>query len=70
MYISEKFKYLINKLICVTPAQRLGLNEILEHPWVRKYNRINCENEINSKNEFDDHETDKDVIDEFKSRKV
>ena len=58
--ISEEFKDLINKLICVTPAQRLGLNEILEHPWVRKYNRINCENEM---------DIDKDVIDEFNKRK-
>ena len=58
--ISEEFKDLINKLICVTPAQRLGLNEILEHPWVRKYNRINCENEM---------DIDKDVFDEFNKRK-
>ena len=58
--ISEEFKDLINKLICVTPAQRLGLNEILEHPWVRKYNRINCEHEM---------DIDKDVIDEFNKRK-
>ena len=58
--ISEEFKDLINKLICVTPAQRLGLNEILEHPWVRKYNRNNCENEM---------DIDKDVIDEFNKRK-
>ena len=58
--ISEEFKDLINKLICVNPAQRLGLNEILEHPWVRKYNRNNCENEM---------DIDKDVIDEFNKRK-
>ena len=58
--ISEEFKDLINKLICVTPAQRLGLNEILEHPWVRKYNRNNCENGM---------DIDKDVIDEFNKRK-
>ena len=58
--ISEEFKDLINKLICVTPTQRLGLNEILEHPWVRKYNRNNCENEM---------DIDKDVIDEFNKRK-
>ena len=58
--ISEEFKDLINKLICVTPAQRLGLNEILEHPWVRKYNRNNCENEM---------DIDKDVFDEFNKRK-
>ena len=70
MDISEEFKDLINKLICVTPAQRLGLNEILEHPWIRKYTGINYENEINSKNEFGDYEMDKDVINEFKSRKV
>ena len=58
--ISEEFKDLINKLICVTPTQRLGLNEILEHPWVRKYNRNNCENEM---------DIDKDVFDEFNKRK-
>ena len=63
-------KYRINKLICVTPSQRLCLNEILEHPWIRKYTGINYENEINSKNEFGDYEMDKDVINEFKSRKV
>ena len=58
--ISEEFKDLINKLICVTPTQRLGLNEILEHPWVRKYNRNNCENEM---------DIDKNVFDEFNKRK-
>ena len=70
MDISEEFKDLINKLICVTPSQRLCLNEILEHPWVRKYTGINYENEINSKNELYVYEMDKDVIDVFKSRKV
>ena len=68
--ISEEFKDLINNLICVTPSQRLSTDEILEHPWIKKYTMINFENEIHSQAEFENFYMDKDIIDEFNSRKV
>lgn len=68
--ISDEFKDLINNLICVTPSQRLSLDEILEHPWIKKYTMIDFGNEIKSQAEFENFYMDKDVIDEFNSRKV
>ena len=35
--ISDELKSLINKLICYDPSERYNLNEILEHPWIKKY---------------------------------
>lgn len=32
--LSEEFKDLINNLICITPNLRIGIDKILEHPWV------------------------------------
>ena len=68
--LSEEFKDLINNLICVTPSQRISLDEILEHPLIKKYTRINLDNEVISQAEFENFYMDKDVIDEFNSRKV
>ena len=60
--ISDEFKDLINKLICITPNQRLEIDKILEHPWVKKYNETQTELE---------HDCyDKDIFDEFNSRKI
>ena len=68
--ISEEFKDLINNLISITPSQRLNLDEILEHPWIKKYTRINYENDIHSLDEFEKEFFDKDIIDELNSRKA
>ena len=42
---SKKFKfYFINKnkdLLHKNPEKRLTINEILEHPWIQKYQKIN-----------------------------
>ena len=35
--ISDEFKDLINGLICITPSQRFNIEQILEHPWLKKY---------------------------------
>ena len=35
--ISDELKSLINKLICYDPSERYSLDEILEHPWIKKY---------------------------------
>ena len=68
--LSEEFKDLINSLIRFTPSQRLNLDEILEHPWIKKYTKTNWENEIPSLAEFEYEFYDKEVIDEFNSRKI
>ena len=68
--ISEEFKDLINNLISITPSQRLNLDEILEHPWIKKYTRINYESDIHSLDEFEKEFFDKDIIDELNSRKA
>ena len=73
--ISDEFKDLINKLICFTPNQRLDMDKILEHPWVKKYNNeIHDNNNYNKNqetlNEFENDIFDKDIFDEFKKRKV
>lgn len=60
--LSNEFKDLINHLICFDPKERLSIEEILEHPWI-KINEPN--NEIN-KNEF---YIDKNVVEELRRRK-
>ena len=35
--ISDELKSLINKMICYDPSERFNLDEILEHPWIKKY---------------------------------
>ena len=67
--ISEEFKDLINNLICVTPSQRLDIEQILEHPWMQKYTGINFINNC-SKDELENFFTDQDIVNELKSRKV
>jgi serine/threonine protein kinase len=60
--LSSEFKNLINRLISYEPKERLSIDEILEHPWIKmnvKYNYIN-------KNEF---YIDEEVVKELKKRK-
>ena len=61
--LSNEFKDLINKLVCFDPKERLSIEEILEHPWI-KMNGSNIE--LNKNNEFC---IDKDVIEELERRK-
>ena len=65
--ISDEFKDLINNLIGLNPAQRFNIEQILEHPWIKKYNK---EININGKNVYEIMDIDQDVINEFNSRKV
>ena len=65
--ISDEFKDLINNLIGLNPAQRFNIDQILEHPWIKKYNK---EININGKNVYEIMDIDQDVINEFNSRKV
>ena len=58
--ISDEFKNLINSLISLTPAKRLSIDEILKHPWLIKNMGINYN---------DSENIDKEVINEFTSRK-
>ena len=70
--ISEEFKDLINNLINLDPLQRLNVDQILEHPWIKKY--INEKIRDNNKTEEEsgnvDDSIDQDIVDEFNSRKV
>jgi serine/threonine protein kinase len=74
--ISDEFKDLINGLICITPSQRFNIEQILEHPWLKKY--IKEENDTMDKNDKDIQSGNKlgkdfiddDVLNEFISRKV
>ena len=59
--LSSEFKHLINHLICFEPKERLMIEQIMEHPWIKmnvKYNYLN-------KNEL---YIDEDVVSEFKKR--
>ena len=66
--ISEEFKDLINNLICITPSQRFNIEQILEHPWFKKYILENNSN--SNKVEVNNNFVDEEVINEFKSRKI
>jgi serine/threonine protein kinase len=65
--ISDEFKDLINNLIGLNPSQRFTIDQILEHPWIKKYNK-----EINTNDQkgLENNDIDQDVINEFNSRKV
>lgn len=63
--LSKEFKDLINHLICYDPNQRFGIEEILEHPWIK----MNV-----SKTEFNKDYNyclfiDEEVVKELKKRK-
>ena len=68
--ISEEFKDLINKLININPSQRLDIEQILEHPWIKKYNKEkNNDKSDNDEIEDEENSIDEEIINEFKSRK-
>lgn len=65
--ISDEFKDLINNLIGLNPSQRFTIEQILEHPWIKKYNK---EINTNDQKALENNDIDQDVINEFNSRKV
>ena len=66
--LSDEFKDLINNLISLNPTQRLDIENILEHPWIKKYTRINY-GENYTQADFEKDFYDEDIIDELSSRK-
>ena len=54
--ISEEFKDFINKLICYNCDDRMNFEEIIAHPWMRKY-------------QMNEKEGNKIIVDELKMRK-
>lgn len=59
--LSKEFKDLINHLLCFDPNQRLRIDDILNHPWIKNNTIFN--------NNDDDFYIDSDIIDELKKRK-
>jgi serine/threonine protein kinase len=68
--ISEEFKDLINNLICITPSQRFNIEQILEHPWFKKYITEIHSDKDNKIIEMKNNYVDEEVISEFNSRKI
>lgn len=54
--ISEEFKDFINKLICYNCDDRMSFEQIVEHPWMKKYQN-------------NEKEGNKIIVDELKMRK-
>lgn len=69
--ISDEFKDLINGLINLNPAKRLTIDEIIKHPWIIKNLGVISTDQKNNlfENNFINEPYDKDIIDEFISRK-
>ena len=57
--ISEEVKDLINKILQINPSNRISLEAILEHPWVKRYSKLQRLKEL----------LDKPVNDELKAKK-
>ena len=49
--LSDEFKDLINNLFCYDPSERLSINEILEHPWIKINTNGNMETAIKNYDE-------------------
>ena len=70
--ISDEFKDLINRLISLNPSKRLTTDEIIKHPWIIKnLGLISNEhkNNLSENNNYINELYDKEIIDEFISRK-
>ena len=71
--LSEEFKDLINHLICYDPSERLSLDEILRHPWIRKNSNYVENNDNEDGKDYDKdyfyHSIDEDVVNELKYRR-
>ena len=60
--LSKEFKDLINHLVCFDPKQRLSIDDIFDHPWIKKNVVFNINND-------DESCIDLDIINELKKRK-
>ena len=70
--ISDEFKDLINRLISLNPSKRLTTDEIIKHPWIIKNLGVipnEQKNNLSEDNNFINELYDKEIIDEFISRK-
>jgi len=70
--ISDEFKDLINRLISLNPSKRLTTDEIIKHPWIIKNLGVipnEQKNNISENNNYINELYDKEIIDEFISRK-
>ena len=57
-------------MININPSQRLDIEQILEHPWIKKYNKEkNNDKSDNDEIEDEENSIDEEIINEFKSRK-
>ena len=43
--VSEEFKDLFSKMVCNRPKDRISINEIKSHPWLKELNTCDCEQE-------------------------
>ena len=57
--ISEEVKDLITKILQINPSNRISIEGILEHPWVKRYSKLQRLKEL----------LDKPVNDELKAKK-
>ena len=70
--ISNEFKDLINRLLSLNPSKRLTTDEIIKHPWIIKNLGIiykEQKNNLLEDNNYINDLYDKEIIDEFTSRK-
>ena len=70
--ISDEFKDLINRLLSLNPSKRLTTDEIIKHPWIIKNLGIIPKEQMNNLSEDNNYINelyDKEIIDEFISRK-
>ena len=57
--ISEEVKDLVTKILQINPSNRISIEGILEHPWVKRYSKLQRLKEL----------LDKPVNDELKVKK-
>ena len=70
--ISDEFKDLINKLLSHNPTKRLTTDEIIDHPWIIKNFGVipnKQKNILFEDNNYTNDLYDKEIFDEFMSRK-
>ena len=69
--LTKEFKDFVNQLICYDPSERLSIDEILEHPIMKKYTNKNNENDsdVNEKVIVNISDFDEEVVNELENRK-
>lgn len=46
--ISDEVKDLLKKILQIKPSNRLSIEGILEHPWVKRYSKLQKLKELSS----------------------